>query len=49
MGFDGWTSPNVISFLGVVVHTAEEGQLQSFILVFVVLHLVQIYSLYVVI
>ena len=35
LGFDRWTSPNVISFLGVVVHTAHEGQLQSFILDFI--------------
>jgi hypothetical protein len=34
VGFDGWTSPNVISFLGVVVHIAHEGQLQSFLLDF---------------
>jgi len=35
IGFDGWTSPNVISFLGVVVHTAREGLLQSFLLDFI--------------
>ena len=35
IGFDGWTSPNVISFLGVVVHTAHEGLLQSFLLDFI--------------
>ena len=35
LGFDGWTSPNVISFLGVVVHLTNEGQLRSFILDFI--------------
>lgn len=35
IGFDGWTSLNVISFLGVVIHTAREGLLQSFLLDFI--------------
>jgi hypothetical protein len=35
IGFDGWTSPNVFSFLGVVVHTARKGKLQSFVLDFI--------------
>ena len=33
---DGWTSPNVISFLGVVIQLVEPGQgLKSFILDFI--------------
>lgn len=35
LGFDGWTSLNVISFLRVVIHTACEGLLQSFLLDFI--------------
>jgi hypothetical protein len=35
IGFDGWTSPNVISFLGVVVHYAHEGKMRSFLLDFI--------------
>ena len=35
LGFDGWTSPNVISFLGVVVHITHKAQLRSFILDFI--------------
>ena len=35
LGFDGWTSPNIFSFLGVVVHIAPKGELQSFILDFI--------------
>lgn len=35
IGFDGWTSPNVLSFLGVVVHYAHEGKSQSFTLDFI--------------
>ncbi len=33
--FDGWTSPNVISFLGVVVCFEEKGELQSLLLDYV--------------
>ena len=32
---DGWTSPNVISFLGVTVTYFEKGEIHSFILDFV--------------
>jgi hypothetical protein len=32
---DGWTSPNVISFIGITVHWASEGQIMSLILDFV--------------
>ena len=32
---DGWTSPNVISFIGITVHWASEGQIVSLILDFV--------------
>jgi hypothetical protein len=32
---DGWTSPNVISFIGLTVHWANDGQIQSTILDFV--------------
>ncbi|KIM75183.1 hypothetical protein PILCRDRAFT_47678, partial [Piloderma croceum F 1598] len=32
---DGWTSPNVISFIGLTVHWAEDGHIQSTILDFV--------------
>ena len=35
VGFNRWTSPNIFSFLGVVVHTAVEGKLRSFILDFI--------------
>ncbi|THH16802.1 hypothetical protein EUX98_g9241 [Antrodiella citrinella] len=35
IGLDGWTSPNVISFLGVTVHYVEDAKLRSFILDFV--------------
>ena len=31
IAFDGWTSPNVISFLGLVACYAQEGKLRSFI------------------
>ena len=37
IGFDGWTSPNVISFLGVVIHIAHEGLLQLYLLDFIML------------
>ena len=32
---DGWTSPNVISFVGLTLHWVGEGQIQSTILDFV--------------
>ena len=30
--FDGWTAPNVLSFLGVVVAFEENGRLRSIVL-----------------
>ncbi|TBU29091.1 hypothetical protein BD311DRAFT_662155 [Dichomitus squalens] len=35
IGVDGWTSPNIISFLGVTAHWHEEGQICYIILDFV--------------
>ena len=35
VAFDGWTSPNVISFLGVVVYFEKAGELQSMLLDYV--------------
>lgn len=35
VSFDGWSSPNVISFLGVVVSFESGGDLRSFILDFI--------------
>jgi hypothetical protein len=35
IAFDGWTSPNVISYLGVVVTYAHNGGIRSFILDFI--------------
>ncbi len=32
VAFDGWTTPNVISYLGVVVSFEEKGELQSLLL-----------------
>jgi hypothetical protein len=32
---DGWTSPNIISFLGLTMHWIRDGKLQSMILDFV--------------
>jgi hypothetical protein len=32
---DGWTSPNVIAFIGITVHWVSEGQIMSLILDFV--------------
>ncbi|GJF00143.1 hypothetical protein PsYK624_164220 [Phanerochaete sordida] len=32
---DGWTFPNVISFLGITVHRLHEGKAETFILDFV--------------
>ncbi|GJE85026.1 hAT transposon family protein [Phanerochaete sordida] len=32
---DGWTSPNVISFLGITVHRVHDGKAETFILDFV--------------
>jgi len=46
VGFDGWTSPNVFSFLSVVVHTAVEGKLHSFVLDFILWVLLRILSTY---
>ncbi|PPQ84241.1 hypothetical protein CVT26_013046 [Gymnopilus dilepis] len=37
IGFDGWTSPNVKLYLGVVVNYADKGKLLSFILDFITL------------
>lgn len=35
MCVDGWTAPNVLSFLGVTVHHVEDGEMKSFILDFI--------------
>lgn len=35
IGVDGWTSPNVFSFLGVVVYMVKEGKIRSHILDFI--------------
>lgn len=35
LGLDGWTSPNVFSFLGVTVHRVVEGKVKQFILDFI--------------
>lgn len=35
LGFDGWTSPNVLSFLGVTVHRVVDGKVVYFILDFI--------------
>ena len=35
IGVDGWTSPNVFSFLGLLVHGENEGKLYSMILDFI--------------
>ncbi|THH15827.1 hypothetical protein EUX98_g9402 [Antrodiella citrinella] len=35
LGLDGWTLPNVLSFLGVTVHYIEGAQMRTFILDFV--------------
>jgi hypothetical protein len=35
IGVDGWTSPNVFSFLGITVHQVIEGRIQMFILDFI--------------
>jgi hypothetical protein len=32
---DGWTSPNVIAFLGAMVHWVIDGHMQSLILDFI--------------
>jgi len=32
---DGWTSPNVYSFLGITVHFVKDAKMHSFILDFV--------------
>ena len=32
---DGWTAPNVVSFIGLTVHWASEGRIKSLILDFV--------------
>ncbi|EAU88633.2 hypothetical protein CC1G_01006 [Coprinopsis cinerea okayama7 len=35
VGADGWTSPNVISFIGATVHFAVKGKMESFVLDFI--------------
>ncbi len=35
LGLDGWTSPNVYSFLGVTVHRVVNGKMAQFILDFI--------------
>jgi hypothetical protein len=35
IGVDGWTSPNIFSFLGVVVYMVKEGKIRSHILDFI--------------
>ena len=35
IGVDGWTSPNVFAFLGILVHGEKEGKLFSLILDFI--------------
>ncbi|KAI0804478.1 hypothetical protein BC629DRAFT_1283162 [Irpex lacteus] len=35
IGIDGWTSPNVISFLGITVHRVVDGKMKSMILDFI--------------
>jgi hypothetical protein len=35
IGVDGWTSPNVFSFLGITVHWVISGRIESFILDFI--------------
>lgn len=35
LAVDGWTAPNVFSFLGITVHRAVAGEISSFILDFV--------------
>lgn len=35
IGLDGWSSPNAISFLGVVVYFLHEGEMKSIILDFI--------------
>lgn len=35
VSFDGWSSPNVISFLGVVVSFESKGEINTFILDFI--------------
>jgi hypothetical protein len=35
IGVDGWTSPNVFSFLGITVHRAVDNQIQAFTLDFI--------------
>lgn len=35
LAVDGWTSPNVFSFLGVTVHRCVDGKIQEFILDFI--------------
>ncbi len=35
IAFDGWTAPNVISYLGVVVIFEQSGQLTAFLLDFI--------------
>lgn len=35
LSFDGWSSRNVLSFLGITVHLVKDGKLLSFILDFV--------------
>jgi hypothetical protein len=35
LAVDGWTSPNVISFLGVVVCMATDGRIHTYILDFI--------------
>lgn len=35
LGLDGWTSPNVYSFLGVTVHRVVDGKATQFILDFI--------------
>jgi hypothetical protein len=35
IGVDGWTSPNVFSFLGITAHRAVDGHIEAFILDFI--------------
>ncbi|THH15466.1 hypothetical protein EUX98_g9461 [Antrodiella citrinella] len=35
LGIDGWTSPNVLSFLGITVHYVVDAEMRTFILDFV--------------
>ncbi|KDQ09809.1 hypothetical protein BOTBODRAFT_92513, partial [Botryobasidium botryosum FD-172 SS1] len=35
VGVDGWSSPNTISFLGIMLHFFHEGRMQKLILDFI--------------